>query len=310
MSTLKEALCSYLTMRRNLGFKLHSDGKALSDFISFLDKKGASHITTSLALEWAQQPTKAKPAYWATRLRYVRGFARYLSAFDKRNEIPASDLLPYNPERARPYLYSDTEIKQLLQAALDYSRTTHFKRRTYYCLFGLLAVTGMRINEALSLKLKNVDLKAGILTVEGSKFGKSRLIPLHASTQKVLSSFMLLRRRFLKGKRSDFFFVSNLGNRLDKGQVSRAFYALSRKIGLRGKNSSSGPRIHDIRHVFAVKTLIRWYKNGKNVEARLPVLSTFLGHVHVADTYWYLTACPELMSRAVKRLDTWWRKKS
>ncbi len=309
MNSLTESLRNYLTMRRGLGFKLHDDEKALLDFVSFLEQKNVSFITINLALEWAQKPIKCKPAYWAARLRYVRGFARYRSAEDERTEIPVNELLPYAPKRARPYLYSDEEVRQLLQAALDYSRTTLFKRHTYYCLLGLLAVTGMRISEALGLKLKNVDLKAGVLTVEGSKFGKSRLIPLHASTQKVLASFILRRRRFLKGQKSDYFFVSNLGNRLDKGQVSRAFYALSRKTGLRGKNSSSGPRLHDFRHVFAVKTLIRWYQSGENVEARLPILSTFLGHVHVADTYWYLTACPELMGGAAKRLEAWWEVK-
>jgi integrase/recombinase XerD len=310
MNSLKEALENYLTMRRNLGFKLHEHGAALSDFVSFLEQKGASHITTNLALEWAQKPIACRPAYWASRLRYVRGFASYRSASDNRTEIPASGLLPYRPQRARPYLYTDNEIQQLLEAALNYSRTTVFKRQTYYCLLGLLAVTGMRISEVLALKLKNVDLKAGVLTVEGSKFGKSRLIPLHVSTQKRLAAFILRRRRFLKGQKSEYFFVSNLGNRLDKGQIARVFYTLSRQVGLRGKTSSFGPRLHDFRHAMATKVLRQWYQNGENVEARLPILSTFLGHVHVSDTYWYLTACPDLMGEVVSRLESWWEVKS
>jgi len=310
MNTLREAVKDYLAMRRNLGFKLRYAGTALLGFVSFLEQQGASHISTRLALEWAQKPDSASPAHWARRLSVVRGFARYRMASDERTEIPSNALLPYRPKRARPYLYTDNETSQLLEAALNLPRTTHFKRRTYYCLLGLLAVSGMRIGEVLGLKIANVDLSAGVLTIEDGKFGKSRLVPLHDSTLKVLAEYMSHRSQFLNGQPADHFFVSNLRNRLDGGQIRRMFYTLSRRVGLRGQNSSSGPRLHDFRHVFAIKTLLRWYQGGENVEARLPVLSTFLGHVHVADTYWYLTACPELMGEAVKCLENWWEVKS
>jgi integrase/recombinase XerD len=309
MNTLREAVNDYLAMRRGLGFKLCKAGTSLLDFVSFLEQQGVSHISTRLALAWAQQPASAQPAHWAQRLSFVRGFALYRSASDERTEIPPTALLSYQPKRARPYFYTDDDVIRILEEALHLSRSTPFKRRTYHCLIGLLVVSGMRIGEVINLKMENVDLTTGVLTVEGSKFGKSRLIPLHASTQLVLAKYISCRKKFLKLRSANHLFVSNLGNRLDAAQVRRAFYVISRRLGLRGQKSSTGPRLHDFRHLFARNTLLRWYQNGENVEALLPVLSTFLGHVHVADTYWYLTSCPELMGAAAKKLENWWEVK-
>jgi integrase/recombinase XerD len=310
MNTLREAVEDYLTMRRGLGFKLRCDGQRLLDFVSFLEERGATSITTSLALEWAQQPSSAQPVTWAQRLRYVRGFARYRSATDPQTEIPSSKLLPYRPERARPYLYTDQEIEHLLNAALKLPPADGLRRWIYHALLGLLAVSGLRISEAIGLKLEDVDLSEGILTVRGAKLGKSRLVPLHASTLQVLANYKLRRADFLAGRSASHFFISQRGNHLDTGDVHRTFYLLSRQIGLRDPDSSSGPRLHDFRHRFAVETLLQWYRAGEDVERRLPVLSTYLGHVHVSDTYWYLTACPELMGLAVKRLEHRWEAQS
>jgi integrase len=277
----------------------------LSDFVSFLKKQRSSFITVPLALQWAKQKRAAQPAYWARRLTVVRCFARYWSATDSRTQIPPWGLLPHRPNRARPYLYNDEEIQQLLQTA---SRLGGLPGFTYHCLFGLLCVTGVRLSEALNLKVEDVDLESALVTVPGAKFGKSRLVPIHASTQKVLSEYVGCRDHAF-GKTS-YFLVNSRGNRLDKGQVHRIFYRLSRQIGLRGSTDSHGPRLHDFRHRFAVETLVRWYRSGQDVEAGLPVLSTYLGHVHVADTYWYLTACPELMGLAVGRLEKRWEGRS
>jgi integrase len=175
---------------------------------------------------------------------------------------------------------------------------------------GLLAVSGLRISEAIGLKPEDVDLGEGILTVRGSKLGKSRLVPLHDSTRQALADYKLRRDDFLAGRPAPSFFVSKRGKRLDGANVRRAFYQLSRQIGLRGPDSSSGPRLHDFRHRFAVHALLRWYRAGEDVERRLPVLSTYLGHVHLSDTYWYLTACPELMGLAVRRLERHWEVQS
>lgn len=306
MNTLREAVEDYLRMRRGLGFKLREAGKGLQDFVSFLEERGVTHITTCLAMEWAQQPLSVQPAEWARRLSFVRGFARYRSAIDSRTEIPPAKLLPYRPERARPYLYTDEEIERLLEAALKLPPADGFRRWVYHCLLGLLVVSGLRIGEAIGLKLEDVDLSEGILTIRGTKFGKSRLVPLHLSTQQILADYKLRRDNFLAGHPAPYFFVSQRGNHLDIGEVHRTFYRLSRQIGLRAPDSSKGPRLHDFRHRFAVETLLQWYRTGEEVECRLPILSTYLGHVHVSDTYWYLTACPELMGLAVERLEQRW----
>ena len=307
MNTLREALQSYLAMRRALGFKLSDAGPALSDFVAFLERNRKSYITIRLALKWAQK-TGARPERWAHRLTYIRGLARYRSATDPRTEIPPWSLLPFRSRRAQPYLYTDDEIRLLLKASLGLSPTDALRRWTYYSLLGLLAVSGLRISEALSLRLSDVDLQDAVLTIHGTKFGKSRLVPLHPSAQRVLSRYKSRRNRYLDGRTtSDFFFVTKRGTKLDKNNVRRTFHALSRQTCLRGEFDSRGPRLHDFRHRFAIQTLLHWYRSGDDVERLLPVLSTYLGHVRPDDTYWYLTACPELMGQAVKRLERRWR---
>jgi integrase len=236
----------------------------------------------------------------------IRGFARYRSGEDPTTQIPPLGLLPYRALRARPYLYSAKEIRELLKAAQNLHSTSTLKPWTYYCLFGLLATTGMRISEALNLQIRDVDWSERVITIHGTKFGKSRLVPLHPSTRKVLPAYAERRDRFFGRKPLSHFLVSSRGTRLDGGDVRRTFYRLSRQIGLREVSASHGPRLHDFRHRFAVQTLVRWYRQGKDVQRRLPVLSTYLGHAHVTDTYWYLTSTPELMGVAGKRMEERW----
>lgn len=310
MNTLRQAVHEYLSMRRSLGFKLREAGKGLLDFVTFMEQHRAPYITQALALAWAQQPANVQPAHWAQRLSFVRGFARYRSSTDPRTQIPSPGLLPFQPKRARPYLYSDEEINGLLGAALKMPhryQSGALLPRIYYCLFGLLSVTGLRLGEARNLELQDVDLEAAVLTVRGAKFGKTRLVPLHTSTCKVLADYIARRRRHWAGRPvSTYLFVSSWGNRLDSGQVHRAFYALSRQIGLRGASDSHGPRLHDFRHRFATSTLVNWYRSDQDPERLLPLLSAYLGHVHVADTQWYLEGSPELMREAMRRLEQRW----
>lgn len=306
MSRLQNAVTDYITMRRALGYKLREVSTLLSGFVSFLEQQGADHITIPLALQWAQRNPAVGPAEWARRLTCVRCFARYWSATDPRTQIPPWGLLSHRATRARPYLYTDEEVRRLLDAARQLGG---LRGLTYYCLFGLLCVTGLRISEALNLRPDDVDLVQGIVVIVGTKFGKSRLVPIHASTQEILADYARRRdRAFVRGL--SYFFVSQRGNRLDGAEVRRTFYALSRQIGLRGPSASHGPRLHDLRHRFAVRTLVGWYRSGQEIERRLPVLSTYLGHVHVNDTYWYLTMCPELMGWAVKCLEKRWEEPS
>ncbi|HVH72654.1 MAG TPA: tyrosine-type recombinase/integrase [Candidatus Dormibacteraeota bacterium] len=311
MNTLRQAVQEYLILRRSLGFKLDRARKQLPAFVEFLEQRHASYITTKLALAWAQQPSTVQPAEWALRLSVVRAFARHRSATDPRTQIPPTGLLPYRPKRAHPYLYSTREILGLLRAALSLPARRGLRPWTYHCLFGLLSVTGLRLGEARNLELQDVDLKTGVLTIRNAKFGKTRLIPLHPSTRRVLADYLARRnRRWARQPVSSYVFVSNLGNQLDRAEIHRTFYALSRQIGLRGPSDSHGPRIHDLRHRFASITLLRWYRSGKDVEQKLPYLSAYLGHVHIGDTYWYLNAWPELMREAMSRLEHCWEGQS
>jgi len=309
MNPLREAIKNYLDLRRSLGFKLRKEGIYLSKFASFMEAKNTTHITAQLALEWAQQNPSSQPPTWAQRLGFVRSFTRYHIAADPQTEIPPPGLLPFSPHRARPYLYSEEEIAHLLRCALALHPIDGLRPWTYYCLLGLLSVTGLRIGEAIRLQLEDVNLQDGLLTVRGTKFGKSRLVPIHRTTQEVLTEYQVRRERCLAGRNvSSFFFINSHGHHLDIGDIHRVFYKLSRQTGLRGATASHGPRLHDFRHRFAVQTLLRWYRSGEDAERHLPVLSTYLGHVHVADTYWYLSACPELMAQAVARLETHWEQ--
>jgi len=310
MTMLRQAVEEYLNMRRALGFKLQETGKGLLDFVTFMEKHRAPYITSALALAWAQQPQNVQPAHWAQRLSYVRVFARHRSATDPRTQIPPPGLLPFQPKRARPYLYSDNEIENLLRAALAmpcrYERG-QLRPWVYYCLFGLLSVSGLRLGEARNLELQDLDLKTGVLTIRGAKFGKTRLVPLHPSTCQVLADYIGRRNRHWAHRSvSSSLFVSSWGNRLDVGDIHRTFYALSRQIGLRGPSDKSGPRLHDFRHRFATNALVRWYRSNQDPERRLPILSAYLGHVHVADTQWYLSGSPELMREAMRRLEHRW----
>src|SRR5215831_9106270 len=255
MNSLGRAVQEYLAMRRSLGFKLETAGTELLDFADFMHRRHACYVTQALALAWARQPLNVQPARWAQRLSFVRGFARYRSATDPRTQIPPAGLLPFRPKRARPYLYSDKEIRHLLSATLNMQLSPRHHRScallpwTYYCLFGLLSVSGLRLSEARNLELRDVDLKARVLTIRGAKFGKDRLIPLHASTCRVLAEYISRRCHHWAGRPvSSYLFVSSWGNRLDVGQIHRAFYAASSRIGLRGPSDSRGPRLHDLRH--------------------------------------------------------------
>ncbi|HVI79186.1 MAG TPA: tyrosine-type recombinase/integrase, partial [Candidatus Acidoferrum sp.] len=296
----------YLSLRRGLGFKLKRHTRLLKEFVSFLEQADASQITSRLALQWATEPQHIQQAEWAARLSVVRGFARYWSATDPATEVPPEGLLPYRHRRAKPYLYSDEQVHQLLEAAKNMPTTHSLQPWTYHCLFGLLAVTGLRISEALNLRSTDVDWSEGILTIRDSKFSKSRLIPLHSSSLKVLFDYGARRDRLFAERKTPYFFCSRYDGRLDDGQVRRVFYVISRQIGIRGASASRGPRLHDFRHRFAVQTLLRWHRSGEDVRRRLPILSTYLGHSHVTDTYWYVTGTPELMEAVGQRLDKRW----
>ena len=233
----------------------------------------------------------------------MRGFARYHIAIAARTEIPPTGLLPYRPQRRSPYLYSDAEITQLLEAAGRLPSATGLRAHTYTTVFGLLVVTGMRISELVGLDNDDIDLKDGLLTIRHSKFRKSRCLPLHLTAQQALREYVEARNRVYRIPKSPSFFVSEHGRRLPACTIRATFVRLSRQLGMRGPRDSRGPRLHDFRHRFAIQTLLHWYQQDVDVERHLPELSTYLGHVKVSDTYWYLSAIPELLSVATERLE-------
>ncbi|MGH2628485.1 MAG: tyrosine-type recombinase/integrase [Anaerolineales bacterium] len=303
MSALRRAAEKYLALRRALGFKLRCPAGLLRQFISFLEKRHAPLVTTELALEWAQESPGVQPSTWARRLGVIRQFARHWSATDPRTEVPPLGLLPHRYRRRAPYLYTQAQIVRLMAVA---RKLKGLRRFSYPTLFGLLAVTGLRGSEALALDRETVDLEEGLLTIHRTKFGKSRLVPLHPSTVRALRRYARRRDEILPNPRSPAFFLSNQGTRLTEWIARWTFIKLSRQIGLRGPQDRSGPRLHDFRHRFAVRTLLGWYRGGRDVERLMPLLSTYLGHTHVADTYWYLSAAPELLSLAGARLERTW----
>lgn len=309
MTPLTQAVEDYLALRRSLGFKLREYGVCLHELVSFLGKRGAEHVTSALAVEYASSRADEKPVSWARRLTIIRGFAEYRSAADPATQVPHLRLLPFRSKRARPYLYSEDEIDRLLSAALTMVSPHPLRQRTYHCLFGLLAVTGMRLGEALNLQPQDVDLAQGLLTIRRTKFDKNRLVTLHPSTCAVLREYGRLRDETYTRRRRPvvFFFATIHGTRLNNSGVNMVFRDLSRQIGLRKPGGGPGPRLHDFRHRFAVETLLRWYRAGDEVTRRMPILSTYLGHGNVTGTYWYLTNTPELMAAAGSLLEARWK---
>ncbi|MCP3882715.1 MAG: tyrosine-type recombinase/integrase [Sulfitobacter sp.] len=310
MNTLREAIDDYLLLRRDLGFKLIQTEHWLHDFAAFMEDRQASFITVERALQWALRPSDAKPPCWAKRLSAVRLFARYRSMTDPRTEVPPVGLLPYHPRRAKPYWYTEEDIAALMSAARALPPPGGLRGRTYACLLGLLAVTGLRIGEALRLKREDVDLEYKLLTIHGTKFDKSRLVPLHPSTDSALSAYAGQRDGCFGQAKPDHFFVSPRGTSLTPSSVRRTFRLLCRQVGLQGLDGCDEPRLHHFRHRFATETLLQWYRSSEDIERQLPVLSTFLGHACIADTYWYLSAQPELMGEALQRLEQRWEKSS
>jgi len=303
MSNLHRILLDYVALRRSLGFKLEREGQLLPDFVAYLEKSGSQVITVPLALAWAKQSADATPYWWAARLAMVRGFARYARTIDSRTEIPPEDVLPRVRSRHQPYIYSEADIRALMDATHRvYRLRDPFRSHTYRTLIGLLASTGMRIGEAIDLDHTDLDRDQGIITVRHGKFGKSREVPLHPSTLDALLEYARHRNQRFTHPKSSAFLLSLAATRLVYQNVHLTFLRLVEWAGLANRKPRR-PRIHDLRHTFAVRTLADAYRAGLDVERQVPVLSTYLGHVAPSSTYWYLSAVPELLGVAARRLE-------
>jgi integrase len=301
VTTLREALADYLRIRRRLGFEMPQDGRLLEGFVEFLERAGAQRISTELALEWARLPVHAHPHYWRQRLGVARGFARHLATIDPASEVPSKDLLPGHRPRIAPYIYTDEEIAALIAAARRLRPPPRAAR--HQTLIGLLAVTGIRPGEALGLDRQDVDLRHGVLHVRAGKQKKQREIPLHDTTTSALREYGRRRDARFPTPSTPAFFISARGRRLARSELNQTFTKLIREVGLEGRGARARPRPHDLRHAFAVRTLLEWQQAGEDIDRRMPLLSTYLGHVDPASTYWYLEAVPELLELISRRLE-------
>jgi integrase/recombinase XerD len=301
MTDLHAAASEYLAIRRALGFKLRGHDRLLDEFIAFLAEVDAPTITTAAAVTWATRPPRVQPVRYAQRLCVVRGFAGYLHALDVAVEVPPLGVLPHRRHRRMPYLYSQTDIAALI-AATDQLRPP-LRAATYRGVFGLLAVTGMRVGEVIALDEDDVDLRTGVLVIREAKFAKHRRLPVHASTVTALRHYTTVRAELCARPRGSSFFVSTRGTRLIYHCVHTTFAQLLTHTGITAPAGTSAPTIHGLRHSLAVATLRDWYRAGVDVAARLPALSAYMGHAHPASTYWYLSAAPDLLALAAQRLE-------
>lgn len=305
MSELEQDLANYFQLRRSLGHEIAESRRLLPGFVLFLDTRGCTTITMQAALEWSQQPSTTAPSSAGPRrMTAARGFARYLSGIYPGTEVPPLGLMPHRQRWRLPFMYSAADIEALMSQA-RHEIAQPLRAATYETLIGLLAATGLRIGEAIKLDRTDVDWSERVLLIRESKFGKSRLAPLQDSTMEALKSYAAVRDELQPSSLDASFFVSLTRKRLGYPMVSQTFRRLVTAAGI-GADAPSAPRIHDLRHRFAIQTLLGWYHSSEDVQAKIPALSTYLGHREPASTYWYLSAAPELLALAAARQNTGW----
>jgi integrase len=308
MSGLHDALTDYLATRRALGTQLKWPESSLRKFVDYVETAGAEFVSTELAVRWAVQPMGVQRATHARRLAIVRGFAMWLQATDARTQVPPQRLLPAQHRRPTPYIYSDREIADLMAAVGQLRSASGLRGATLKTLLGLLAATGLRPGEVIALDVRDVDLLGGVLAVRESKFGKSRFVPLDESTRAALAAYATICDALRPRRDSPAFLITARGTRLGACALRRTFARLCQIVGLRSRRHARrvgrGPRLQDIRHSFATRRLIEWYRAGLDVDRLMPRLATYLGHVSTVETYWYIQAVPELLRLATERLES------
>jgi integrase len=304
MTPLASELDRYLAIRRSLGYRLETAERILRRFVAFGEGRGATHVTTALFLQWKESFGHAHQTTWAARLRAVRLFAQWVHGIDPCHEVPPRGLIPDRGHRGPPYIFTDQEVERIVAAAERLPSVNGVRALTYSTLFGLIAVTGLRIHEALALDHEDVDLESGVLTIRHGKFGKQRLVPVSDSVGRRLELYARERDRLLQSRPRSFF-ADEAGRRVGDCGARYNFAAIGQQIGLRPsqkfRRHGRGPRIHDLRHTFAVRTIIGWYRRGLDPEREMPKLTTCLGHADPVHTYWYLEAVPELLQLAAER---------
>jgi integrase len=304
-TTMKHLVQEYLDERRGLGFALEALGSQLIAFARFADASGHhGPLTCQLITRWARDEAKrATPLTWARRLEVVRPFAKHRARIEPGTYVPEANAFGRSRRRLAPHLYTDQEIIDLLATAGRLSPKGTMRPATYRVLFGLIAATGLRVSEALQLKCADVDLAAGMLTVRQTKFAKSRLVPLHPTTIRALKHYLTIRQRHLPAASDAPFLASARGTALAKSSVHWVFAQLRDQLGWTARGGHAAPRIHDLRHTFICRRVQLWHEHGTNIDNAMVALSTYVGHAKVSDTYWYLTAAPDLMSVAGRRFE-------
>ena len=294
--TFSEAVEVYLKERRSMGYSLERRGEQLCNFAKYADKIGhKGPLTTELALQWVRLPQKCQVNYWAQRLSTIRVFAKYMQLLDPKTQIPPKGLFGTYYHRPIPHIYSKEEITIIIKAARKLTPVTGLYPHTYVTLFGLLLCSGIRIFEALKLSRDDIDFNSGILTVIEGKFKRSRLVPLHSTALKPLKSYIKKVDKKFPIPQTKAFFVNERGKRLGYNSAWRIFHQIILNRIWNKKTNGSIPRIYDLRHTFATYRLLEWHRNGDDVAKKINQLSTYMGHVSIQDTYWYLSAIPELM---------------
>jgi integrase/recombinase XerD len=301
MSTLSDSLDDYLRLRRSLGYKLERSGQVLADFVAFSQNAGTDLIRTDVAVSWALGSPNPDSAWRAGRLGMVRGFARYVHALDPRHEVPPPRLIPRGVGRRSPWIFTNDQVTGLMSAARHLR--SPLQAATLETVVGLLWTTGLRVGEVVRLNNNDLDKTTGIVTVQDSKNRRSRIVPIDPSTTEALDTYIETRDRLRPETLDNSLFVSTVGRRVRTGNLGVAFASLVALAGLPPYHDGVGPRIGGLRHSFAVQTLIEWHNANLDVGALMPRLSTFMGHVNPASTYWYLSASPELLAAAAARLD-------
>jgi integrase len=298
VSTLRGHVADYLRLRRSLGYRLEREERLLGQFCSFAEAAGAATVTSRLAIDWARRPAGARPFHWGKRLGVIRRFATWLQVLDPAAEIPPPGVFPSQRARPAPYLWTDDQVRILLDGAR--AVPAPLLAASLETLFGLLAVSGMRIGEAVALRGDDVCLDTAVITVREAKHGRERLVPLHPTTAAALREYAAGRDRLCPRPRPATFFLSSTGTALDRSGVGKHFRKITTAAGIR--TAGCHPRMHDLRHAFAVTTLTRRVREGRGADASIALLSACLGHVSPSDTYWCLSASPELMELAALRL--------
>jgi len=307
-ATMQAMVRNYLAERRRLGFDLHSSGLALMSFASYVDALGyRGPLTVEIMADWARRDKweRGTPVTWARRLKLLRPFTRYLRQFEPLTEVPDESIFGPIQERLAPHIYREQEIVDLLAAARTLEPCGGLRAATYETLFGLIASAGLRVSEAVDLLDADVDLKLGMLSVRQTKFAKSRQLPVHPSTVQALLRYRRLRNGYVEVKPEMPFFVATRGKRLGLGMrsVHRVFTSLRTQLGWGNRGAHDGPRIHDLRHTFAVRRVLLWHEHGTDIDQAMLALSTYMGHAKISNTYWYLTGVPELMAVAAGKFE-------